>query len=839
MKGRGVPDAAFVAVRCLHAAFFLGTSLYGALTYSLFTYQQFIAPRVVEGISQFASWHYAIYWAVFGMTVFTLMPRLKRGRGRALAWGYVIAGSGMGVWLTLRPALAELGSSRASLWVAGAALVPILWVGLIDHLNSHGPWSVSASIEGWSEAWRRLWACLATAVYTWAIYALMAAALRDVPGIRLTMTDVVAAGGWALILHLLAFSAVFLLLLIGTVLSMSAAGVLSRRGDYVLAVTAAMAIIGGAIQTIAWPSLSFPAAAAWALSLGFALAITVTWSAIALRWMRTDGRLDGLNVLFGSLSGSRGPVAMAGLIVLPGLAYAMSTAVAGYDWDFILQKLSVIVVSVCAFGCIQALIPAVRPGRPWRLVLPAVLILAAYEAVLVGQRSPLSHVSLQILLDEYVAVNPSFRLISDVLREGIAEGKPELAGNASAFYAYLRANTNIPKDVRIEPIEIDFVRPLVTATTEKPYIFLLVIDSLRRDYLSPYNPAVTFTAEFGRFADESLVFRNAFTRYGGTALAVPSIWAGMLLLHKEYVTPFQPMNTLQKLLTTEGYRRVMSMDSVMKQLDPPSPDLTEIDGDVTNIHFDLCRSLDEFQGVIDHSAADSRPIFAYTLPQNIHIINVQNPYGPSGEHYPGFYDRAAVRVHRLDECFGRFIGGLKARGLYDRSVVIITSDHGDSLGEEGRWGHGVTLFPEVVRIPLIIHVPPAMMRQRAVDLDRVSFSTDITPTLYALLGHHPSVGDPMFGQSLIVDPATDLSDRRRRAFVLASSYGPSYAVLTRNGRQLYIVDGIRGREYSYDLSSDLNGRRRQLTDGNRRIYQDIIRGQIDELARLYRFEPHR
>ena len=74
--------------------------------------------------------------------------------------------------------------------------------------------------------------------------------------------------------------------------------------------------------------------------------------------------------------------------------------------------------------------------------------------------------------------------------------------NPHEFYDYLRANTNIGPGRKVDPVTIDFVRPLVAAATTKPNVFLFVIDSLRRDYLSPYNAAVTFTPSVQRFAAE-------------------------------------------------------------------------------------------------------------------------------------------------------------------------------------------------------------------------------------------------------------------------------------------------------------------------------------------------
>ena len=122
---------------------------------------------------------------------------------------------------------------------------------------------------------------------------------------------------------------------------------------------------------------------------------------------------------------------------------------------------------------------------------------------------------------------------------------------------------------------------------------------------------------------------------------------------------------------------------------------------------------------------------------------------PAGERYDGFIAPLAAEVHRLDGCFGAFIDDLKRRGRYDNSIIVLTADHGDSLGEDGRWGHSYTLVPEVVSIPLIVHLPSAIVGERAADLDAVALSTDITPTLYAALGYTPRAADGLVGRPLV------------------------------------------------------------------------------------------
>ena len=99
-----------------------------------------------------------------------------------------------------------------------------------------------------------------------------------------------------------------------------------------------------------------------------------------------------------------------------------------------------------------------------------------------------------------------------------------------------------------------------------------------------------------------------------------------------------------------------------------------------------------------------------TRPLDLHIGNIASAKVPPGESYPGFHGPYAARVRQIDACFGELVDTLKRLHLYDNSIIVLTSDHGDSLGEGQRWGHGFTAFPEVLRIPLIIHLPPALRR---------------------------------------------------------------------------------------------------------------------------------
>jgi arylsulfatase A-like enzyme len=367
----------------------------------------------------------------------------------------------------------------------------------------------------------------------------------------------------------------------------------------------------------------------------------------------------------------------------------------------------------------------------------------------------------------------------------------------------------------------------------KPNIFLFVIDSLRRDYLAPYNGAVNFTPGATEFARDGVVFENAFTRYGGTGLSEPSIWAGGLMLHKQYVLPFAPMNSLEKLLQTDGYDVLISRDSILTTIAGRSEGWDELDKSRTNMSYRFCDTLAELRGRLAARGSSTKPLFVYTQPQDIHVSVIQREGAKpvDSRNYGRFYAPYASRVARMDACFGEFVQFLKSRGLYDQSLVILTSDHGDALGEDGRWGHAYTIFPEVVEIPLLVHLPRTLARKTAFDTKAVAFSADITPSLYYLLGHRPVREHPVFGRPLFSDSESGLATAPPDGHLVASSYGAAYGILSSDGTSLYIADAGEYRDYWFDLSESSGGRAASRTE---QLHgRELIRRKIQEINRFY------
>jgi hypothetical protein len=320
---------------------------------------------------------------------------------------------------------------------------------------------------------------------------------------------------------------------------------------------------------------------------------------------------------------------------------------------------------------------------------------------------PRDHQSaLGVAVDRYASFDASLGILLDIFRPALTN---------DAFFRTVRAAGDATDDVSLRAVPLQIADVHRAPAAARPHIFIVVIDSMRPDYLSPYNNVAAMTPAIGAFARESVVFRRAFTQYAGTALSQPAIWAGALIQRAMYVKPFAAVNNLERLTVANGYRRYISIDPPLNAILEDWSGITRLDSDLTHpermdqmYKFDLCRTIPELTGRIDRDGA-SAPIFFYSQPQNIHIRALAGDTFPTSERVDisgtSFFKPAVAALSRVDACFGQLIAYLKVRQLYDDSIVILTADHGDSYGEAGRWGHAFYLAPETLRI-----------RQRSADI---------------------------------------------------------------------------------------------------------------------------
>src|SRR5581483_885247 len=690
--------------------------------------------------------------------------------------------------------------------------------------------------------WTVFLAALRTALFVSLLYCAISLARSHAQGdASAGVRDDAVVLAWSVLSHLvlfLALSATFVLVIASARLARTPA-----RAELALSALVAGGVVFVGVREVVLAALSLtgPLADLWAALFALAIVAVLVGAALDGFARRDEAIRDGLAAVLSPLTLAPSSPALArggALLLVGGAAFAIATNVAVYDWNYLVQKLSVGVVWCLAFALLYtaATRSAGRPGWAAGVLVTAVLALVAFRALETHSRKVSAWLGADAadaapVLARHSGYDASFKVLYDALAPRIAD-----AASGSAFYRFLQENTNISRATKVDPVDVNLVDDLKPTPGPKPNVFIFVIDSLRRDYLGPYNAAVRFTPSIDAFARESVVMESAFTRYGATGLSEPSIWVGGMMLHKQYIEPFHPMNALQKLLETDRYQSYVSVDTILSTVVRPDPSIVELDQGVLNKDYDLCHSLEDLSGKLRDRRDRSRPVFAYTQPQNLHVAQItrQSTTVVDGESYPGFYAPYASRLKRIDRCFGEFIAMLKAEKTYDDSIVILTADHGDSLGEEGRWGHAYTMFPEIVRIPLIVHLPPAMRANLVHDRGEVAFLTDITPTLYYLLGHRPVRTEAIFGRPLFTEKGDAPSERGRDETLLASSYGPVYAILSDNGRSLYVADGVNYKDYVFALDGN-SADARPVTSEVKRERERQIREQIGEINRFYRF----
>jgi hypothetical protein len=151
-------------------------------------------------------------------------------------------------------------------------------------------------------------------------------------------------------------------------------------------------------------------------------------------------------------------------------------------------------------------------------------------------------------------------------------------------------------------------------------------------------------------------------------------------------------------------------------------------------------------------------------------------------------------------------------------------------------GHAYTIYPEILQVPLLVHLPADLRATFTARPSAVAFTSDITPTLYALLGHTPEAPSPIFGQPLFFHASAPPAGRRD-AEVVASSYGSVYGALLDDARRLYIIDAVSLQEHLYELDGSAAGRAVVVAAVDRQAGQGAIRAAIDEVSRFYRYRP--
>jgi arylsulfatase A-like enzyme len=331
---------------------------------------------------------------------------------------------------------------------------------------------------------------------------------------------------------------------------------------------------------------------------------------------------------------------------------------------------------------------------------------------------------------------------------------------------------------------------------DAPNVVLVVVDTLRADHLSCYGGTTVRTPHIDALAAEGVRYADAFSQASWTRPSIATILTGLYpsshgAIHKADKLPDR-VDTLAELLQRAGYRTVGFADNA--NISPAfnfqqgfdeyhylAPDFffgaSETASQLTlysalrlvRERF-LARRMDvhnyyqpaevvtaTVRRWLDGRADTRAPLFLF-----VHYMDPHDPYfvhpfngvgyarvampNPPAELVGRMHEAYAGSVAYLDEHLGALFDDLRRRGLWDRSLVVLTADHGEEFREHGGWWHGTTLYDEQVHVPLIVK-PPGGRGARVVE--EFATSLDIAPTVLAAAG--ASVPSTLQGHGLPLD----------------------------------------------------------------------------------------
>lgn len=299
-------------------------------------------------------------------------------------------------------------------------------------------------------------------------------------------------------------------------------------------------------------------------------------------------------------------------------------------------------------------------------------------------------------------------------------------------------------------------------------VLLVTLDTTRADHLGCYGYIGGKTPNLDALAAEGVLFRDAYAQVPLTLPSHATIMTGLTPLshgvHNNGSYVLAPeRTTLAEMLKARGF----STAAFTASFSVDSRFGLDQGFDVYDDSFEAGQA---FKPVNSERRADAvaalfaawldgrgeEPFFAW-----VHFYDPHLPYRP-----PAPYDREFAsnpydgEVAFMDEAVGTVVAKLREKNLLGRTLVVLAGDHGEAFGEKVETGHGVFLYDQTLKVPLIMCAPGHLAGGKVVP-SRVRL-TDIVPTVLDMVGL--PVPAEVEGQSL-VPLASGKKERDRETYI--------------------------------------------------------------------------
>ena len=273
-------------------------------------------------------------------------------------------------------------------------------------------------------------------------------------------------------------------------------------------------------------------------------------------------------------------------------------------------------------------------------------------------------------------------------------------------------------------------------------LVLVSVDTLRADHLSSYGATSLQTPHMDRLASEGVLYERVSTVAPTTLPSHASLFTGVTpLAHGVHDNVGfyldDRFTTLAAHLKDQGYDTAAFVGAFVldsrfgldQGFDHYDDEIEEAEDEGVSGFVAQRRGDAVLQRALDWLASQeegARPFFAF-----VHFYDPHTPYEPpDGSGYRG-------EVAYVDSLVGRLLSFLDTQGLTDRTLVALTADHGESLGEHGEATHGLFLYEATLRIPLLFRYPGAPSGKRISDPMHI---TGVASEILEILGLPPLPG---------------------------------------------------------------------------------------------------
>jgi arylsulfatase A-like enzyme/Flp pilus assembly protein TadD len=375
-------------------------------------------------------------------------------------------------------------------------------------------------------------------------------------------------------------------------------------------------------------------------------------------------------------------------------------------------------------------------------------------------------------------------------------------------------------------------------------VILITIDTLRADYVGAYGSSRVQTPALDSLANDGVLFSQAYCQVPLTPPSHASILTG-LYPATHGVRDFSSgglrpgSTTLATMLRSRGYKTAAFISALVLETRWG-----------LNQGFDLYYdhfNLDEMHGVspgnVQRRAAETmaqvlkwlkaRPAGPFLL--WVHLYDPHHDYDPP-EPFRSRYasNLYAGEVAYADSEISRLLNALKQSGDYENSLIVATSDHGESLGEHREHEHGFFVYEPTVRIPLIFKLPASYQAGKKKPA-LIAQTVDIVPTILQVLGIPQQPSWKIEGRGLLSamlgKPAAAGSAYAETLYP-RSTFGWSELQMLREGKFKFI---LAPEAELYDLSQD-PGETRNLYSSNQSI-SNQMRDRIRTLSANFTATP--